>query len=201
LKRQAEASQNYFNIQNPGNHYIASKMKTQHSSQNTKMHAQNGKRKLRSSGLQEEHVGKKVQRNGFFKRQEQDLHSNGHNGTAQTNGHASKANDVHIPLPDNHAQDVVLDTILTGWIILMCRYQRDAFNQFTWGLKSPGSDQTQCISGASLNMMSVETAGSLKAIVSEVRSKDISTDRATFMLNDGTKEEVHHTYQLCIDCD
>jgi hypothetical protein len=157
------------------------------------MQLPNGRQTVRASAELDEHVEKKVQRNGAFKTQEQESHTNGHNGATQKNAHASEGNEVKIPLPDNLALEGILDTILTAWSILMRRYQRDAFHQFTWGLKNTtGSDKTQCISASSLDMLSLKTAGSLKTSVSEARSKDLSIDRATFMVNDGTKEEVRY---------
>jgi hypothetical protein len=154
------------------------------------MHIPNGEKTVRGSRASHEHVAKKVRSNGTSKTRGQDSDTNGHYGTTQTNGHPSKANEVQTSLPLNIALDAVLNTILTAWVILMRRYQRDVFHQFTWG--TSGSDETQCISASSLSMMSVETVGSLKTRVSEVRSKNISTGRATVTMNDGTKEEVHH---------
>jgi hypothetical protein len=154
------------------------------------MHLPHGEQTVRGSGASHEHVAKKVPSSGTSNTREQDSDTNGHYGAAQTNGHTSKANKVQVPLPNNLAPDAVLDTILTAWTILMRRYQRDAFHQFTWG--TSGSDEMQCISASSLDMMSVEAARSLKTRVSEVRSKDMSIDRATLTMNDSTKEEVHH---------
>jgi hypothetical protein len=166
------------------------------------MHLPNGERMVHASGVPNEHVEKKQQRNGASKIREQDSHTNGHNGVTQTNEHVSKANEVQIPLPDNLALEGILDTILTAWSILMRRYQRDAFHQFTWGLKgTTGSDKTQCISASGLDMLSLTTAGSLKTSVSEARSKKLSIDQATFMVNDGTTEEVQHLYKTLVDSD
>jgi hypothetical protein len=163
------------------------------------MHLPNGEHIVRFSGVQDEHVKKKVQSNGVFNTQEQESHTNGHNGVAQPNGHVSKSNEVHIPLPGNLAPDEVLDTILAAWTILMRRYQRDVFHQFTWGRNDAGNDETQCISTSSLDLMSLLTAGRLKTRVSEVRSKNVASDQATLILNDGTKEEVNYLLQFCID--
>jgi hypothetical protein len=162
------------------------------------MHLPNGKHIVQFSGIQDEHIEKKVQRNDPFKNQEQDLHTNGHNGVAQSNGHVTKSNKVHIPLPGNLARDAVLDTILAAWAILMRRYQRAVFHQFTWGRKDAGIDETQCISTSSLDLMSLPTAASLKTRVSELRSKKMAIDQGTLIFNDGTKEEVHHLHQFYI---
>jgi hypothetical protein len=193
LNRQAQEDQHYFNSMSSGSHHIDISMKRRHSSLSSKMNLPNGEQTVHASGVGDEHVEKKVQRNGASKTRGQDSHTNGHNGATQTNAHVSEANEVQIPFPNNLALEGILDTILTAWSILMRRYQRDAFHQFTWGLKgTTGSDKTQCISASGLDMLSLTTAGSLKTSVSEARSKSLSIDRATFMVNDGTREEVQH---------
>jgi hypothetical protein len=84
----------------------------------------------------------------------------------------------------------VLDIVLAGWTILVQRYQRDAFHQFTWGIKGAGSDNLQCIASEELNLLNHSNVDSLITKISELRLKNVSLDQATVFLNDGTKEEV-----------
>src|SRR5687768_14248459 len=98
------------------------------------MHLKNGDHISRFSGAVEEHVQVKVQSNGAVKTQE-----NGENidcaqqASTQSNGQTSQANEVNLNLPTELGTEVVLNNILAGWTILVQRYQRDLFHQFTWG--------------------------------------------------------------------
>lgn len=84
----------------------------------------------------------------------------------------------------------MLDTVLAAWAILVERYQRDVFSQFTWGTKGRGDEITQCLSASNLDWQSHKTTSSLKAKVQEQRLNNLSLEQGTIFLNDGTLEEV-----------
>ena len=155
------------------------------------MHLPDGRENtVRFGDLADEHVAKKVQSSGTFDNQEQSLRSNGHNGAKHTNGNASKANEVRVHLPSATDRNAVLDTVLTAWAILIQRYQRDVFHQFTWGLKEQGENSTQCIPVADLDWASHQTAASLRTKIGHVKSTQLTLGEATIFLRDGTNEEV-----------
>jgi hypothetical protein len=102
-----------------------------------------------------------------------------------------RLNEAHIPLPQNWTVDEVLDTVLTAWITLIHRYQRDMFHQFTWGVRDAGKDTTQCIPTPELELSDRMTAKSLTAKVSSVRTKAFAINAGSLLfLNDGTSAEV-----------
>jgi hypothetical protein len=161
------------------------------------MHLPNNEHIVRFRGLPDEHVEKKVQSNGAPETQEHGSRANGSNEAAPRNGHVAKANEVHIPLPDNQAPDAVLNTVLSAWTILIQRYQREVFHQFTWGVKGAGNDSIQRILTSGLDLTNQTAARSLMKKIGDVRSKDIILDESTIFLNDGTIEEVHEP--LCVN--
>ncbi|KNG49863.1 nonribosomal peptide synthetase 6 [Stemphylium lycopersici] len=156
-----------------------------------------GEPAVRFSAIPDEHVAKKVQSNGPFENQGAHLHFNGSNGAKHANGHASKANEVRVVVPDSSDSDTVLDTILTAWAILLQRYQRETFNQFTWGLKGHSSASTQCISVGNLDWASQTTAATLRAKIGNVRSTEFSLKDTTVFFSDGTNEE--WTFEVSLD--
>jgi hypothetical protein len=112
------------------------------------------------------------------------------------NDQPSKSNEVRIPLPRNWTSDEVLDTILTAWTILIERYQRDLFHQFTWGLRDAGKDCTQCIPTTELDLSNQNVAKSLISKIGGLRSKDYTINEGSKLsLNDGTSAEVCKTMQ------
>ena len=165
-------------------------MKRPHSSLSGEMHLRNGEHVSHFSGAQDEHIAKKVQNNGASKTHEQVSTKNGNHVAVNTNGHSSKVNEVRARVPSDLAPDAVLDTILAAWTILMHRYQRDVFHQFTWGVVNANGRTTQCVNTTELNLTNQRTAASLKAQISNVRSKDYDAHNVTLFLNDGSTHEV-----------
>ena len=119
--------------------------------------------------------------------------------TSHTNGTASHSprdnstlsstvleNSISIPVPDP------LDFIVAGWILLIQRYQRETFHQFTWGAKDAGDDNIQNISVGDLLLQNVTTVAELLEMVNKIRAKEISIERGNgeVFLNDGSKDEV-----------
>lgn len=141
---------------------------------------------MRFSGVSDEHV-KSVQTNG----ESQSPEPTGDDSlVAHANGQASKANEIRILLPKDSSSDTVLDTVLAAWAILVERYQREVFSQFTWGIKDGGNDNTQCMVVLNLDWPNHMTAASLKTKIREQRRSNLSSDQGTIFLNDGSKEEV-----------
>jgi hypothetical protein len=154
------------------------------------MHLRNDENVPHFSGASEQHIAKKVQSNGASKTHEQASTKNGNHEAPHTNGNSSKINEVRAQIPSGLAPDAVLDTVLTAWTILIHRYQRDVFNEFTWGAVDARGRATQSIKTTDLNYTSHKTAGSLKSQISNVRSKDYNLHDATLFLNDGSTHEV-----------
>ncbi len=157
------------------------------------MHLSNGDHTLRYGGVSQGKTQVKINSNGTL-----DVNSNGTytNGHAESNGQSAANNEVQLTISKDQSLDAVLDTVLTAWTILVQRYQRDVFNQFSWGLKGAGSDQQQCILTADLDLLNHSNARSLSAKISDLRLQNLSLEGATIFLNDGTKEEVW----IAIDC-
>jgi hypothetical protein len=103
----------------------------------------------------------------------------------------SKSNEVRMTVPHDLASEEVLDTILTAWAILIQRYQRDTFHQFTWGInKGSGNERIQCIGTPELDLPNQKAAQSLQTKISSLRLRDIPvTEGSEIFLNDGTKLE------------
>ncbi|KAI2486702.1 Nonribosomal peptide synthetase 6 [Pyrenophora tritici-repentis] len=149
------------------------------------MHLPEGERTVRFSGVPDEHV-KAVQNNGEI---HSPKHANSGDETARINEQAAKANEIPIPLPRELSSDAVLDTVLAAWAILVERYQRDVFSQFTWGIKGGGGDSTQCLAAFNLDWRSHKTASGLKTKIQEQRLNNLSLGQGTLFFNDGTLEE------------
>lgn len=145
---------------------------------------------VRFGGVPNKHPGMKMQHNGSFPAEEHSASANGSNGTTQADGFESKPNKVQLPLPRDLASDAVLDTVLTAWSILIQRYQRDVFHQFTWGINDASNGRKQCVSTSDLGLLEHNTAGSLRTKISHVKSRDIPFGQHSIFLNDGTEEEV-----------
>ncbi|CAO2655532.1 Nn.00g043350.m01.CDS01 [Neocucurbitaria sp. VM-36] len=186
LNRRAQEDPHSFTPSHSKDEHKQNKSTRRRSSVRKKMHLPNGEPMVRFSSVSEDPVEVKVQSNGIVKTQEK---GTSRNDTAHTNGHISQTNEAHITHPENLSTDAVVDTVLTAWTILVQRYQRDLFHQFTWGLKGAGADAVQCIPTRELDLLSHKAAGGLNAKVSNLRLKDINVDEATIFLNDGTKEE------------
>lgn len=184
-----------------GHTYIHLNMKRSHSGLQVKMHLPNGKENtVRFSGVTDEHVAKKVQSSNTFDNQEHSLHSKDQNAIGHTNGRFTKGNEIRVPLPSATDRNSVLDTVLTAWAILIQRYQRDVFHQFTWGLKDQGNDYAQCISVADIDWASHQTAASLKAKIGNARSAQVTLDETSIFLRDGSPEEVLSKIKSILIC-
>lgn len=156
------------------------------------MHLANSEQTLRYGGVAQEKadvkVKVKVNDNGSIDVNENGAYTNVHN---QTNGQSTISNEVELTALKGQPSDAALDAILTAWTILVQRYQRDVFHQFSWGVKGAGSEKRQCILTTELDLLSHSNAAGLAAKLSETKLKNVSLDGATIFLNDGTKEEVN----------
>jgi hypothetical protein len=152
------------------------------------MHLPNGDHTLRYGGVTQEKTQVKINSNGTLNVNQNGAYNNVHD---QANNLSTETNEVNITIPQEQPLDAVLDTALTAWTIIVQRYQRDAFHQFSWGLKGAGSDKRQCITAVDLNLPSHSGTASLAAKIRDLRLKDVSLNGATIFLNDGTKEEVN----------
>ncbi|CBX91561.1 predicted protein [Plenodomus lingam JN3] len=188
LTRQAQQQYRFFPNPTYKEEPVKYEKRQKRQSSNITMHLQNGDSIVRFAGVPEEHTEAKVQSNGVV--------IVPGNGTKATNDNeaiqkstAATLNEVEIPIPEGLDANAVLDTILTAWVILVQRYQRDVFHQFTWGVENGGANQIQCIPTPDLDLQNQRAVGQLESKIRDVRSKDISVEKSIF-LNDGSKEEV-----------
>ncbi|EUC49199.1 hypothetical protein COCMIDRAFT_2056 [Bipolaris oryzae ATCC 44560] len=154
------------------------------------MHLPNGRENtVRFSGVSGEPAAKKVQSSNGFNTQEHALQSENPTGAKHASGNPSKANDIQVHLPNGTDRDSVLDTVLTAWAILIQRYQRDVFHQFTWGQKDQEKAATQCISVVDIDWANQQTAASLRSKISSVKSNQFTLNETALFFNDGSNEE------------
>lgn len=109
---------------------------------------------------------------------------------ASNNVAASSCDKMEIPIKEQEL-DMVLDTLLASWILLVQRYQRDAFHRFTWGMAQSGQD-VQCIESERLELSKLETADELLPVVRDAISKETSglKELSGIFFNDGSADEV-----------
>lgn len=195
LTRQAQQQYRFFPNPTYKEEPVKYEKRQKRQSSNITMHLQNGDSIVRFAGVPEEHTEAKVQSNGVV--------IVPGNGTKATNDNeaiqkstAATLNEVEIPIPEGLDANAVLDTILTAWVILVQRYQRDVFHQFTWGVENGGANQIQCIPTPDLDLQNQRAVGQLESKIRDVRSKDISVEKSIF-LNDGSKEE--WTFQVSLE--
>jgi len=165
--------------------------KRRRSTLHKKMHLPNDDHAVRFGSVSENFTEKRMHSNDASKPQDEEPSTN---GSAHKNEHASNLNEVQLLVPKDQALSDVLDTVLTAWTILVHRYQRDLFHQFTWGVKDAGEGSVQCISTLELDLPKKRVASILRDKVGNLRSKSIPAEpAATIFLNDGTKAEVCST--------
>lgn len=151
------------------------------------MHLPNGDHAVRFGGVPNHTTEKeKSALNGML--QKPSIHTS---SPIQPNEIASTKNEVSITLPHLQDLDTVLGSILTAWAVLIQRYQRDMFHQFTWGQKSTGEHGFQCIQSTELELTKHADTLSLYEKIQRLRSShvDAKPDMGVF-LNDGTPAEV-----------
>jgi hypothetical protein len=107
-----------------------------------------------------------------------------------TNGVSLQVNEVLISTPPT-----VVEAVIVGWVLLLQRYQRDAFHTFTWGLGDAKDAILQSFPATDLELSRLSTVADLLATVRRVKSKDLDVEgstTATLVLLDGTQEEVRN---------
>ena len=186
LHLRAKQDYRYLHTSTSENSRVDRPGKRRSASHSGKMHLPHGERTVRFGGVPDEHV-KQVQNSG--EPQSRERTANG-DETAHVNGQVARPNEIRIPLPKDSSPDTVLDTVLAAWAILVERYQRDVFSQFTWGLKDGSNENVQCVTVSSLDWPGHKTASSLKTKIQEQRLNNLSLEQATIFLNDSTTEEV-----------
>jgi hypothetical protein len=126
------------------------------------------------------------QTNGTLLQHKSKNGANGSNGISSTHGTASLPNSVQIPI-----FDTILDSITAGWILLISRYQRDTFHNFTWGVKD-ALDSIQTVATEGMSLGEVITVTDLLKVVRRVRAREIEAEGGEMRVffNDGTKDEV-----------
>lgn len=127
-----------------------------------------------------------VQSNGFAKSLEE--------SRREVERDMLQVNEVFIPVPPG-----LVETIMAAWILLVQRYQRDAFQSFSWGAEGA---ELQTISAAQLELERVETVADLLVAVRRAMSKDVTCQHddaspCVLVFNDGPKDEVCITTRNC----
>lgn len=134
----------------------------------------------------------KIQTNGIPKS------SNGH--SMYVNGSAADTNVVSIPIPADQEVDMVIETVLAAWILLLQRYRRDSFQQCMFGTGQGGDERIQCVSAGQVDLLDLTTVGDLLAKVQNIRSREIALSQGgTVSLRDGTKEDVRLRLAYSVD--
>ncbi|KAH7135324.1 nonribosomal peptide synthetase 6 [Dendryphion nanum] len=116
-----------------------------------------------------------------------------------TIGDFARDNEILVQVPSDKDRELIVDTAIASWILLVQRYQRDTFLNFTWGLEGAANSGIQIVAAQELNLTNVSTVTDLITTVHNIRSKDIAIDQPTglvLVFNDGTKDE--WTYQVTI---
>lgn len=165
-----------------------SHQRTTHSNPRKKMHLSNGDHDLRFGGGGAQKLSEDVIHSDSKTKQP---HIKSHNeSSGKNNKHEQKYNNVSVAIPPNCSLDAVLDTVLTAWTILIQRYQRDTFHQFTWSIAGDGND-TQCIPTAELDVSAQKTAEALRKRLGSLRPAGHTLSQgSTIIVNDGTSAEV-----------
>jgi len=160
----------------------------EHLSVRKKMHLPNGDHTSQFSGISELHPEKNVQNHGVLKPERETIMANGPtDGKTQS----SRPNEISVPIPQDREINEVLDTVLVAWVVLIHRYERDAFCQFTWGIIDTPRNEMQCISAVDLDISSQKTIVGLRSKVESVRTASIAAhSNSAILLNDGTNAEV-----------
>ncbi|KAF1994960.1 nonribosomal peptide synthetase 6 [Amniculicola lignicola CBS 123094] len=117
-----------------------------------------------------------------------------------TNGNGVHKKEVTIPFPDGFDVESVVDNIIAGWTLLLQRYQRDAFLQFTWGYKEVDRSTVQTITAAQLNLGGVSNSNDLLKVVRNMRSRKMAVDSVPnpkLVFNDGTEDD--WTFQATLE--
>jgi hypothetical protein len=128
---------------------------------------------------------------GTFKCQEKEL-TNGDKTSVVTISDVSRVNEVLISIPPH-----LVDAVIAGWVLLVHRYQRDAFHSFTWGFKRSEEEFSHTISASDLDLLNIRTVADLLQAVQKVKPDGTPNENPTgsvFILNDGTANEVKWTY-------
>ncbi|CAI6326507.1 unnamed protein product [Periconia digitata] len=95
----------------------------------------------------------------------------------------------------------ILDILITSWVLLVQRYQRDSFNCVTWGTKSVETQTSQCITAAEMGLGSFATSTNLLATIRSLRltsPSGNSGELTEFFFLDGSADE--WSFQVEIKC-
>jgi hypothetical protein len=153
------------------------------------MHLPNVDHHIQLGGVSKMPVDMGTHNDGISKTQQNEPHTN---GSDKVIVHSLDKNELRIPYPQDQDLDQLLDTILTAWTLLIQRYQRETFHQFTWGIRSDGNaGKSQCVSTTELDLLDHKAAESLRAKISNTRTSEFALNPdSTIFLNDGTSVEV-----------
>jgi len=154
------------------------------------MHLPHGGHIGRFSGLPEESTEAKEWSEKDVFRPKTDNRTQDWHRIVQAQDALNTANEVIIPVAENYDTNTLLDFILTAWVILVQRYQRDEFYHFTWGFEHDVAQHSQCISAADIEFQSRRVGADVKSTIRSLRSKDIPVPQSNFFFNNGTEEEV-----------
>jgi hypothetical protein len=152
------------------------------------MHLPSNDCSQRFGGVSDRTLNKELPTNGISEVHQNDDDIEASNSQTER---TSKSNEVSISFRHDRTLAEVFDIVITAWTILIQRYQRDVFHQFTWGVKDAGNDGLQCIQTKDLDLLDQSTVAGLRQKIGSIRSKSIAINQdAHIFLNDGTRAEV-----------
>jgi hypothetical protein len=128
----------------------------------------------------------------------QEVMKNGHEHNTNANGEDVGRNEILVSTPSGKSRKEIVEAIIAGWILLVHRYQRDAFHNFTWGLEGAGNAGIQSIPATELNLLNNKTISDVLEVARSTKSNEIPIEQRgtpVLVFNDGTKDEVRRLYE------
>lgn len=117
---------------------------------------------------------------------------NGVHGTHRKNGHCSEER-VQLNEIVVSRNPGLVDAVVAAWILLVHRYQRDAFHHFTWGVEGTGEAEMHHVQAQHLDLHNIRTVEELLQVGQRVKSQDSvsrETEFSTLTFLDGTEDGV-----------
>lgn len=115
--------------------------------------------------------------------------------STNSSGDTFESNQITASIPAELEREAVVEAIVAGWVLLVHRYQRDAFHNFTWSLEGAGNSGVQTIPSSQLELQNIFTIADLLKVAQKLRVNGVQNEQGSapvFIFNDGTQEEVNH---------
>lgn len=112
--------------------------------------------------------------------------------SSQSSGAADIVDSFDISIDEQELVSV-LDTLLASWVLLVQRYQRDAFNCITWGVKDANDQGFQTIFSEELDLEESTAVADFRQKVANTKKSGVSgrvNESSELVFIDGSKDEV-----------